>query len=165
MLTGGMRGWKGSAGCENVKKGVLMSWWVREGVGTWQYAGRGRLSESLLGLNTGSVAGDVEQGSGCQCGWRVVSLCVEAFAALCVGPGGCNVVGRTAVMCLQRWGCQCCCWICKYWGGGGDEGGMHIVERLGGATVPCRGGCRLCVHGETGLLLPPVPRGTCSPFL
>lgn len=42
---------------------------------------------------------------------------------------------------------------------------MHIVERLGGARMPCRGGCRLCVHGETGLLLPPVPRGTCSPFL
>lgn len=44
-------------------------------------------------------------------------VCAEAFAALCVGQGGCNVVGKTAVMCVQRWGCQCCCWICKYWGG------------------------------------------------
>lgn len=44
-------------------------------------------------------------------------------------------------------------------------GGMHIAERLGGARVACRGGCRLRVHGETGLLVPPAPRGTCSPFL
>lgn len=48
------------------------------------------------------------------------SVCAEPFAALHVGQGGCNVVGRTSVMCVQRWGCQCCCWICRYWRG--DEG-------------------------------------------
>lgn len=31
----------------------------------------------LWGLNTGSVARDVEPGSGCWCGWRVTSLCVQ----------------------------------------------------------------------------------------
>lgn len=37
------------------------------------------------------------------------SVCARAFAALHVGQGGCNGVRRTAAMCVQRWGCQCCC--------------------------------------------------------
>lgn len=37
--------------------------------------------------------------------------------------------------------------------------------RRGGTLVPWRGECKLCVPGKTGLLVPPVPGGTCSPFL
>lgn len=37
------------------------------------------------------------------------SVCVEAFAALHVGQGGCHV----AEICVHRCGCQCSCWICE----------------------------------------------------
>lgn len=37
------------------------------------------------------------------------SVCVEAFAALPVGQGG----GHVAEICVQRWGCQCSCWVCE----------------------------------------------------
>lgn len=37
------------------------------------------------------------------------------------------------------------------------------MKGLWGARVPWRGECG-CVPGKTGLLVPPVPRGTCSPF-
>lgn len=39
------------------------------------------------------------------------------------------------------------------------------MGRPWGARVPWKGEYKLCVHGETGLLVPPVPRGTCFPFL
>lgn len=37
------------------------------------------------------------------------------------------------------------------------------MERLGGTWVPWRSVCRLCVHGETGLLVPLVLNGTFPP--
>lgn len=100
----------------------------------------------MLGVGL-SVCASVPLGQG-ECGEVVVCREREAVRIPaesehrehCGGHGG-----RT--VCRQRWGCQCC-WL---WGGE-MKGGMHIMEKPGGARMPCRGGCGC----ETG---------TCSPFL
>lgn len=107
----------------------------------------------LWGLNTGSVVGDMEPSSGCWCGWRVTSLCVRRpllpYMFVRDGEDNSDVCAEMLLLGLLVLGDR-------------QKEGAQSGE-AGGTWVPWRDVCRLCVCGETGLLVPHVLRGMFPP--